>query len=215
MKGILTSLKLALPAAFVLLLAGCITDPYQYRGGYGGDYYYGRPSVEYRHHDYYGPYGYGGYGYGHPYYGRSGWSFGLSYGYPYGYSRYGYGRYGYGYGGWPYYYRGWPGHPPIVVRPGTGHDPDPGHEPGPGGDSDQGPAPWRDLARLRDLNPGPRMLSEPDAPRIRYQAEEREPAPEPMRVRAPRPMAEAAPRPVRSSRIERVQQMARERDNEP
>ena len=38
MKAILTTLKLAVPAGLVLLLAGCITDPYQYRGGYGGDY---------------------------------------------------------------------------------------------------------------------------------------------------------------------------------
>ena len=210
MKAILTTLKLALPAAFVLLLAGCITDPYQYRGGYGsqgygGDYYYGRPSVEYRDHDYYGPYGYGD-----PYYGRSGWSFGVSYGYPYGYSRYGYGygRYGYGYGGWPYYYRGYPSYPPIIVRPRPGTDPD--HEPQPGSDgNDQGPAPWRDLARLRDRNPGPTALSEPQA-RMRVQREDLQPAPQVRR--APRPMAEAAPRPVRSSRVERVQRMIEERD---
>ena len=142
MKAILTTLKLALPAAVVLLLAGCITDPYRYRGGYGGDYYYGQPSVEYRHYGGYGGY-YGGYGgYGHPYYGRSGWSFGLRYGYPYG----GSGRYGYG--GWPYYYGGgWPYRPPIIVRPRPDPDPDGGHEP----DGDpQGPPPWRDLDRLRD-----------------------------------------------------------------
>ncbi len=217
MKAILTTLKLAVPAAFVLLLAGCITDPYQYRGGYGsqgygGDYYYGRPSVEYRHRDYYGPHGYG---YGYPYYGRSGWSFGVSYGYPYGYSRYGYDRYGYGYGGWPYYYRGYPHYPPIVVHPRPGTEPD--HEPQPGsGGNDQGPAPWRDLARLRDLNPGPAILAEPQAPSIRVQREERQaprPAPE-ARVSAPRPMAEASS-PVRASRAERVQRMIRERDNEP
>lgn len=221
MKAILTTLKLALPAAAVLLLAGCITDPYQYRGGYGGqgyggDYYYGRPSVEYRHRDYYGGYGgYGGYGYGYPYYGRSGWSFGVSYGYPYGYGRYGYGRYGYGYGGWPYYYHGYPSHPPIVVRPrpGTDHDHEP--QPGSGGDN-QGPAPWRDLARLRDLNPGPAILAEPQAPRIRQQYEERQearPAPE-VRMRAPRPMAEAPSRPTRASRVERVQRMVEERNDE-
>lgn len=222
MKAILTTLKLALPAAFVLLLAGCITDPYQYRGGYGsqgygGDYYYGRPSVEYRHHDYYGPYG--SYGYGYPYYGRSGWSFGVSYGYPYGYGRYdygrhGYGRYGYGYGGWPYYYRGYPSYPPIVVRPRPGTDP--GHEPQPGSDGDdQGPAPWRDLARLRDLNPGPTILAEPRVPNFRVRREDRqERQPEPQQVRmAPRPMAEAAP--TRATRVERVQRMVRERDNEP
>ena len=48
-----TFLRLSLAAT---VLAGCVTD-YNYRGhGGSGDYYYGRPSVEYR---YYG--GYGGY----------------------------------------------------------------------------------------------------------------------------------------------------------
>lgn len=206
MKAILTSLKLALPAAGVLLLAGCITDPYQYRGGYGGDYYYGQPSVEYRHHGYYGPYG-PGYGYGYPYYGRSGWSFGLSYGYPYGYGRHGYGRYGYGYGGWPHY--GWPSHPPIVVRPRPDTDPEPGDDDG------RGPAPWRDIDSLRDRTPGPRTLTEPDTSRIRHQLPPPPPQvdPEPARVRAPRPVVDA-PRPNRSSRIERAQRMLQARDDE-
>ena len=120
MKSI-RSLKVVAAAALVLLLAGCITDGYQYRGGYGGDYYYGQPSVEYRHHGYYGPYGYGD-----PYYGRSSWSFGMRYGYGYGYGYPYYGSYRGGYG-WPYYRGGWPSYPPIIVRP----RPDTGADPGP------------------------------------------------------------------------------------
>lgn len=200
-------LKLAAPLALAMLLAGCITDPYQYRGGYGGDYYYGQPSVEYRHHGgYYGPYGYG-----HPYYGRSGWSFGLRYGYPYGY---GYGGYGYGgrygYGGWPYWY-GWPGYPPIVVRPGP--DPDPGH----GGDNDDdGPPPWRDLDRLRTGGPNPPIQNEPNLPRVLGSSQ-------PPRVRVDRPSVERpAPRrtvdrpsrPVyEGSRVQRARSAAEDRDD--
>lgn len=61
-------LKLLVPALAVGLLAGCVTD-YNYRDGSRGDYYYGRPSTEYRYHDpYYGPYGpYSPYGYRRPY----------------------------------------------------------------------------------------------------------------------------------------------------
>lgn len=72
----------ALVAVSALSLSGCVSD-YAYRDG-PGDYYYGRPSVDY---DYYGsPYGgygyggagsYGGIGYGSGYYG--------GYGSPYGY----------------------------------------------------------------------------------------------------------------------------------
>ena len=75
--------KFLLPALVAAtLLAGCAS--YQYRGG-SGDYYYGRPAVEYR---YYGS-PYGSYGYGYP-----GWNGGLGYGYS---------PYGYGYYGYPYY----------------------------------------------------------------------------------------------------------------
>ena len=205
MKATLSFLKLALPAAIVLLLAGCITDPYQYRGGYGGgDYYYGRPSVEYRHHGYYG-------GYGYPYYGRSGWSFGVQYGYPYGYP-YGYGRhpygYGYGYGGWPYYYRGWPPYPPVIVRPGPGTDPDPG-----GDDGDQGPPPWRDLDRIRDgggINEPIQVV--PTVPRTGTGLPPRSGRPDVTRPPTPRPSVERAPSPPRESRVERAQRTLRERD---
>ena len=209
MKAILTTLKLALPAAFVLLLAGCITDPYQHRGGYGGgDYYYGQPSVEYRH--------YGGYyGYGDPYYGRSGWSFGLRYGYPYGYGRYGYGG-RYGWGGWPYYHGGgWPHYPPIVVRPRP--DPDTGHDPGPDTDP-QGPPPWRDLDRLRNGGVNPPIRNEPRMPRTTslppragrpdVSGPERS---RPPVTRAPRPRVEAPSRPSGGSRMERVQRAIEDR----
>lgn len=56
---------IAIPA--LVALAGCMTSGYSYRGGHG-DYYYGQPTIEYRHYGYgtydsfdY-PYGYGGYG---------------------------------------------------------------------------------------------------------------------------------------------------------
>ena len=103
---------------------------------------------------------------------------------------------------------------PIVVRPRPGTDPDQAPQPGSGG-NDQGPAPWRDLARLRDLNPGPAILAEPQAPSIRVQREERQARqPEPEARMAPRPMAERS-RPASANRVERVQRMIRERDNEP
>ncbi|MFC3550777.1 hypothetical protein ACFOLC_07060 [Lysobacter cavernae] len=124
--------KLLLPVLAATLLAGCVTD-YTYRGNGGrGDYYYGRPSVDYR---YYGGY-YGGYypSYGYPYrYGG---------GYPY--------RYGYGYpyrNPYPYYHGGHP-RPPVVrpPRPGTGTPPP--YRP------DSGKAPWRDLDGLRRQGEG-------------------------------------------------------------
>jgi len=94
--------KLLVPAFAALLLAGCITD-YGYRGyGGAGDYYYGRPSVEYRYYGGYGGY-YGGWGGYYPYatpYGYGGYGYPYRYAYPY---RYGYGPYGYpGYRA-PYY----------------------------------------------------------------------------------------------------------------
>jgi len=96
----------------VAALGGCATD-YSYRGG-AGDYYYGRPSVEY--YDY---------GYGAPY--------GSAYGYPGGYWSggigYGYGGYGYPYG---YYGGGYPYYPPYYwYRPHRPHHP---HHPPPDGD---------------------------------------------------------------------------------
>lgn len=67
---------IAIPA--VVALAGCMTSGYGYRDGQG-DYYYGQPTIEYRHYGYGIPYDsfdyryrYGGYGdpywyYGDPY----------------------------------------------------------------------------------------------------------------------------------------------------
>ena len=151
--------KLLLPALATVLLAGCVTSAYQYRGG-TGDYYYGQPSTQYR---YYGS-PYGSYGYGYP--GGWGGSIGYGYGYPpYGY--YGYG--GYGYGGYPYYYRHhYPYRPPVViVRPDSG-----------GGDQDDGGGngndpvrhterprpPWRDLGNLRGRGPQPEPVIRKPAP---------------------------------------------------
>jgi hypothetical protein len=87
--------KLLLPAALVGLPGGCVTADYSYRDGY----YYGRPSVEYRYHDYGYPYGYGYYPHGGRYYGY--------YGYPY------YGRYCYP----PHYYYRVPQRPPVTGTP--------------------------------------------------------------------------------------------------
>lgn len=112
-------------AIAALLLGGCVSD-YAYRDG-PGDYYYGRPSVDYSYYGYGAPYGsigYGGYGgYGYGGYGYGGYSGGGLYGYPYGGYGSGYG----GYYGYPYrngHYR--PRHdggyerPP---RPGNGSTP--------------------------------------------------------------------------------------------
>ncbi|RPE79991.1 hypothetical protein [Vulcaniibacterium tengchongense] len=114
--------KLLLPALAAGLLAGCVTD-YAYRGyGGRGDYYYGRPSVEYRYHGGY----YGGYGW--PYYGGY-------YGYPYRYGYYGYPYYGYRYRP-PYHYHHHRPRPPSNTPPSSMPRP-------------PGKAPWRDLDSLR------------------------------------------------------------------
>ena len=91
---------LAIATLAVAALGGCVSD-YTYRGG-AGDYYYGRPSVEY--YDY---------GYGAPY--------GSVYGYPGG----GYGGYG-GYGSpYGYYGGGYPYYPPYYWhRPHRPHHPE-------------------------------------------------------------------------------------------
>jgi hypothetical protein len=149
---LLPALTVGLAAA---LLGGCVSE-YQYRGGTGGDYYYGQPSVEYRDYGYGGygdPYG-GGYGGGYGYPG-GGWSgsigFGSGYGSPYGYGGYGgydY-PYGYGYGGYGYPY----GRPPVIVIRHHHHDHD-----GNDGDADDQPAgvPRRDPDDLRRAQlPGP------------------------------------------------------------
>lgn len=140
--------KLLLPLAAVALAGGCATmSDYQYRnGGAGGDYYYGRPGVDYRYHG--APYGYYPYGsvrFG--YYGRYGHPF---YGHPY--------YYGHPFYGYPYY--GVPYRPPVVVQP----RPD-------GGTIDRGDdrrPPWRDLnARRRITGPdsgGVMRMPEPARP---------------------------------------------------
>lgn len=132
--------KLIVPLVAAGLLAGCVTSGYSYRGG-DGDYYYGRPSTQYRYHGPYGAYPYGGFGYygyyGDPYYSR----------HPF------YGRYGYPYYGHPYYYR-----PPVVIRPRPDNDPAPGSN----DDNDRRP-PWRDLVdrRRRQLEGGGNLAPMP------------------------------------------------------
>lgn len=122
--------KLLLPAAATVLLAGCATGGYNYRGG-SGDYYYGTPSVDYRHYG--SPYGY----YGHPGYYRRGY-YGGFYGYPY----------------YPYY-------PPYYYRPRPNPGDHGGVPvPAPDRNDNDRPAPWRNLDELRRRNesridPGP------------------------------------------------------------
>ena len=141
-----------LSALAAATLAGCATD-YAYRGGNGGDYYYGQPRVEYRYYD---PYGYGGYGFGGYYYDGYGR---LLYGTPYGF--YGY-PYGYGYGsGW---YRPRPHHH-------GDHEHDDGDDDHHDGDRvDRGP-PWRDFGGMK---PRPSRTADDNAedvrPRVRRQA---------------------------------------------
>ncbi|GAA5067751.1 hypothetical protein [Lysobacter panacisoli] len=164
--------KLLLPALAATLLAGCVTD-YTYRANGGGDYYYGRPTVDYR---YYGGYG-GGY-YGYPGYG--------AWGYPY--------RYGaYGYHGYPYY--GYPAYPryPYYRYPyrhghgynynhGGGHRGDyRGSQPNRGGNG-----PWTGVEDLqRRINQSQRPPSSGAMPMPRNQ-------PTPARTQPPRNMG--APR---------------------
>ena len=113
--------KLLLPAIAVALLGGCMTGGYSYRQD-RGDYYYGQPGVDYRHHG--APAGYYNGYYGNSYYYRRG--------YPYYYGGY---RHGYPYG----YYR-----PPVVIRPRPDGDNDHHQD----RDDDQ-KAPWRDYERLK------------------------------------------------------------------
>src|SRR5690606_8955795 len=99
-------------------LSGCATD-YAYRGG-AGDYYYGRPSVEYYDYGYGAPYGSI---YGYP----GGWYGGIGYGY--GAGRYGYGYpYGY-YGGYSAYPYWWYYTPRRPHRPHQPHRPPQGEHP--------------------------------------------------------------------------------------
>lgn len=93
--------RISLALLATAALSGCVTD-YGYRSG-AGDYYYGRPSVEY-------------YGYDDYYYG---------YGAPYGSISYGYYPRGWGYYGYPNYY-GYPSYyyPPYYWRHHRPHRPD-------------------------------------------------------------------------------------------
>ncbi|CAA9309122.1 MAG: hypothetical protein AVDCRST_MAG71-573 [uncultured Lysobacter sp.] len=150
--------KLLVPLVAAGLLAGCVTGAYTHRGANGADYYYGRPSVDYRYHG--GPYGYHPYGsmrfgYGSGYYGRHPYYGSLYHGYPF----YGYPGYGSPYYGNPYY--GYPYRPPVVIQPRPGD--------GVRGDSDGRRAPWRDLGgrrRMEGPDPGGlQTMRSPEPPR--------------------------------------------------
>lgn len=128
--------KALLPALALAMLSGCATD-YTYRNG-NGDYYYGRPQVEYRH---IGGYGYGGYGYGYGGYGAYG---GYGYGSPtYYYDRFGRLVYGYPYAAYAAPYSGsyWR-HRPRPHHGGGGHD----HHDSTG--NERRP-PWRNIGGMR------------------------------------------------------------------
>lgn len=140
----MTMRPLLLPATAVLLLGGCVSSGYTYRGDRsGGDYYYGRPSVEYRE---VGPSGYGYYGYYGPY----------RYYYPgYGY-RYRYPVHPYGYPD-RHHHRYWYDPRYRHVRPRVDTTPD------------RPRSPWRDLDHLRrrqQTPPPPVAAPPPQAPVI-------------------------------------------------
>lgn len=141
---------LLLALVTTLLMTGCITPGYDYRGD---GYYYGGTRVEYRSNRGY-PYGYYDdyYRYGYPYsYGPS-YRYGPSYGYPYRYDRY------YGYPG-PYRYR--------HVYPRAGHRYDyPGHQRPPSSHTGGGKPPWRDLGRMRQAEGGQPMRPPRSSPPV-------------------------------------------------
>lgn len=165
-----------LAALAAATLAGCATG-YSYRGGAGGDYYYGQPRVEYRYYDvpfgYYGSYGSGRYAPAYYYdrYGR------LVYGSPYGY--YGY-PYGYGSQWW---YR---------PRPhGNGHDHDDGHGDHDANRDDRRP-PWRNIGGV--VPGGERLAPDGDDQRPRVRRQQMPGAlPMPQRQAGERPIAPPPP----------------------
>lgn len=158
--------SLVLPAACAALLAGCVTG-YGYRAD-RGDYYYGHPEVEYRHHG--SPWGGG---WGRP--GYHGGYYDRYYG-PYrrwpGYGYYGHPHRGYGYWGWPHTprYVIHPRPPHVVQPPGGGGGGVPGT---PVDRGDNRGSPWRNLDELRRRREGveiarqvePSMPQRIDAPR--------------------------------------------------
>jgi hypothetical protein len=187
----------ALLALAAVAVTGCMTYPDYRHGGMSGDYYYGRPSVEYRYRDY-GPW-HGGYGY--PYYGRSSLSIGIGYGYPYGYGGYGY---GYPWYGWPSY--GYPYYRPVIV-----HRPPRGGGDGRPRDDDRDP-PWRELRDLGGVRPAidpepsrPSPLTggvAPNRPMIRDRL-----APPP---RIERPVRSTRSEPRRAAVVERARERQRD-----
>lgn len=200
---------LALATLAAVALGGCATD-YAYRGGAGGDYYYGQPSVQYYDYGYGAPYGSL---YGYP----GGWSFGLGYGYGgygYGYPYYGGGYYPYPY--WPYYWHR-PHHhhrppreptgpitggrmPPNLVRNGTPYGQLPEALPREGGQPMLPPRRgYGDIEPPRMSRPAPPMVRDPAAHRGESMSERRPPPPmvrqAPPAIRqAPPPMSRPAPR---------------------
>lgn len=200
--------KALLPALAVAMLSACATD-YSYRNG-NGDYYYGRPQVEYRHIGGYGSYGYGSYG------GYGGVGYGVYGGYP-GYGAYGYGGgygrpvyyydrfgrlvYGYPYGayGSPYSQGYWQHRPRSPYR--GGH----GHQDGRNGDEDsKRPPPWRNFGGLQPGVPNERVQRSEDAGMRRMPSPFMEPAMPAERMRARPSMERAELGSQREARARRV-----------
>ena len=210
---------LAIAILATAALGGCATD-YTYRGG-AGDYYYGRPSVEYYDYGYGALYG-SAYGYPGGY-----WRGGLGIGYGYG----GYGGYGYPYG---YYGGGYPYYPYYWYRRPHHHDHRPPHSDGParvtGGnlrpdrvrrDPPRSPvqmtprngqrpmrppsagAPWRGgtgIAQPPMSRPAPQMVRQPSGGRVN--AVERRPSPPAVRQSRPSPPSVSRERePVRKQEL--------------
>jgi hypothetical protein len=150
-----------LAALAAAALAGCATG-YSYRGGGGGDYYYGQPRIEYRYYDdpfgYYGSYGFGSYAPGYYYdrYGR--FVYGSSYGY-YGYP------YGYGSLWW---YRSRPhGYGHAGGDHGSHHDGD--HDGGHDADREDRRPPWRNIGGVFPRGEGVAPDGDEQRPRVRRQ----------------------------------------------
>jgi hypothetical protein len=160
--------KLILPLAALVLLAGCVSTGYSYRSG-NGDYYHGRPSVDYRYYPSY-PYGY---------YGRYPGPYRYRYSSPWGY----YGGYPYGYGHHHRYRYVYPRYPHHVERPRT--DPTP----------DRPRSPWRDLDRLRDQDGSRDRAGDRD---LRRNESTTVQAPRPVAPRVTAPAPRPAPQRTRS-----------------
>jgi len=190
--------KALLPALAIALLSGCATD-YTYRNG-SGDYYYGRPQVEYRYIGGYG--GYGGYG---SYGGYGGYGSGSGYGYGYGspgyyYDRFGRLVYGYPYGAYGAPYSGgyWQHRPRQTHGGGHGH-----HDDGRDNVGNDRRPPWRNIRGMQPVVPEDRAQARDDNRARRLPSPFIEPAERPERISADPSMGSDESSPRIGARIRR------------